>query len=97
MVCLDEIRDDTDNRKLQCQHYFHSKCIAGWFQHQATMDPPQNPSCPHCRCVSITDCPEPPSDIENEYDWNDENESVDTTGPDYVYHGEVLPGERRAA
>ena len=40
-ICLMKIKSTTKEKKLECGHYFHSKCIRQWSLY--------NKSCPNCR------------------------------------------------
>ena len=44
-ICLDEMNDDQDIRRLRCLHIFHSNCIDKWL-HQSTQL-----TCPLCNSL----------------------------------------------
>jgi hypothetical protein len=51
-ICYTNIADDQINT-LSCSHYFHNSCVTTWINSQ--VDSQITPSCPICRCNTITD------------------------------------------
>ena len=51
-ICYTNINDDQLNT-LSCNHYFHDSCVTNWINTQINSE--ITPSCPICRCNTITD------------------------------------------
>ncbi|CAE7254410.1 SIRP1 [Symbiodinium pilosum] len=53
-VCLDVVTTEHPARQLECQHAFHSTCIAGWLLHGASKHWDDSAiQCPVCRHKQI--------------------------------------------
>jgi hypothetical protein len=57
-VCFDDFKtNESEIRKLQCEHFFHEKCIFPWLR--------TNASCPVCRTKLSNAAPSPDNDDED--------------------------------
>ena len=83
-ICFDEITSATGKVTIACDHAFHFRCIANWFDSQNTKDLPE--SCPCCRRevseiesmpVFSEDESESESESEDESESESESESED--------------------
>ena len=76
-ICFDEITSATGKVTIACDHAFHFRCIANWFDSQNTQVLPE--SCPCCRreVSEIESMPVISEGSESESESEDESEDED--------------------
>jgi hypothetical protein len=74
VICYTNIPDDQIKTLSPCNHFFHDYCVTTWINSQINSN--ITPSCPYCRCNTITDI---------QFEDNDDNL------PDLIPYDNIVP------